>query len=80
MRPRALGAFAIVLFSALAHRAGAQGPAPAPASSVAPAVEGTVLAIEGGDLVLDLGTLRGARTGDVVEIWRPLRIKHPVTG
>src|SRR5262245_28772229 len=41
---------------------------------------GVVLAIDGQDLVIDLGTDRGVAPGDVVEIWRPLRFKHPTTG
>lgn len=43
-------------------------------------VEGTLVSIDGADLVLDLGGARGAAAGDLVELWRPLRIKHPVTG
>jgi hypothetical protein len=43
-------------------------------------VEGTVVAIQGDDLVLDLGADRGASDGASVEIWRPLQLKHPVTG
>ena len=42
--------------------------------------EGTVVAIDAGELVVDLGIARGVHSGDVVELWRPLRIKHPVTG
>jgi hypothetical protein len=57
--------------------------AAAAASDAAPsadAVEGNIVQVEENDLVLDLGTLRGASPGDVVEVWRPMRIKHPVTG
>lgn len=43
-------------------------------------VVGSVVAIDDGDIVLDVGTDRGATAGDVVELWRPLRIRHPVTG
>lgn len=42
-------------------------------------VEGTVISLDDGDLVLDLGSLRGASDGDVVELWRPLKLRHPVT-
>lgn len=42
--------------------------------------EGAVLALDDADLVLDLGTLRGATEGALVEIWRPIKLKHPVTG
>lgn len=45
-----------------------------------PTTEGTVIAIDSGDLVIDLGNARGAREGQTVELWRPLRLKHPVTG
>ena len=43
-------------------------------------VEGTVLGADSTDLVVDLGSSRGATDGAIVELWRPLRIKHPVTG
>ncbi len=43
-------------------------------------VTGAVLAIDAEDLILDLGADKGAREGMVVEIWRPLKLKHPVTG
>jgi len=53
------------------------------ASSASPAeVTGTVLALEeeGEELILDLGSAQGATEGTIVEIWRPLKLKHPVTG
>jgi hypothetical protein len=56
---------------------GAAEPAPRPARD---AVEGAVVEVERDDLLVDLGALRGAADGDEVEIWRPLRVKHPVTG
>lgn len=40
---------------------------------------GTVVALDGDDLVLDLGEGR-VTSGAKVEIWRPLRVKHPITG
>jgi hypothetical protein len=43
-------------------------------------VEGTVVAIQGEEIVLDLGTARGAADGATVELWRPVKLKHPVTG
>jgi hypothetical protein len=51
-------------------------------------VVGTVLAIqdenavasEDRDLVVDLGAVRGGSEGLLVELWRPLKLKHPVTG
>ncbi|HVH47332.1 MAG TPA: hypothetical protein VM925_33585, partial [Labilithrix sp.] len=42
--------------------------------------DGTVLAIDSGDLVVDVGAVRGVREGQLVELWRPVRIKHPVSG
>ncbi len=43
-------------------------------------VEGVIVALDGGELVVDLGALRGAHEGDVVELWRPLQLRHPLTG
>ncbi|MGZ3420100.1 MAG: hypothetical protein ACXWUG_02455 [Polyangiales bacterium] len=43
-------------------------------------VEGYVLTMDSGDVVIDVGKARGAAVGDVVELWRPLKLKHPVTG
>ena len=51
-----------------------------PAAPVAPTVEASVVALEPDDVVVDLGTAQGAEVGDLVEIWRPLKLKHPVTG
>jgi len=42
--------------------------------------EGMVIDVEKDDLVVDVGLRAGAAEGAVVEIWRPLRLKHPVTG
>jgi hypothetical protein len=61
------GALALALIG-LAPRARAQD------------VEGNVLALQGNDVVVDLGTTRGLAPGDVVEVWRPLKLKHPVSG
>lgn len=53
----------------------------APAAWAADRVtSGTVLSRDGDDLVLDLGADRGLHDGDLVELWRPLKVKHPVTG
>ncbi len=41
--------------------------------------EGYVVALENGDVVVDLSSSRGAAVGDSVEIWRPLSLTHPVT-
>lgn len=42
-------------------------------------VSATVVSRDGADLVVDLGSAAGARPGDVVELWRPLKLRHPVT-
>ncbi|MCU0691136.1 MAG: hypothetical protein MUF54_07035 [Polyangiaceae bacterium] len=42
-------------------------------------VSATVVALDDGDLVVDIGSSKGAAVGDVVELWRPLRLRHPVT-
>jgi hypothetical protein len=42
--------------------------------------EASVVAIETDDLLVDIGSARGAIDGDVVELWRPIKIRHPVTG
>lgn len=43
-------------------------------------VTGTVLSIDEEDIVLDLGSSKGAIDGSVVELWRPFKLRHPVTG
>lgn len=47
--------------------------------AAAEAQEGTLLAIDTGDLVFDIGR-SAVRQGQIVELWRPVRLKHPVTG
>jgi hypothetical protein len=42
-------------------------------------VEGHVVAVEQGDVVVDLALQQGASDDDVVELWRPLSLIHPVT-
>lgn len=44
------------------------------------AIEGHVLELSDGDIVVDLAHQRGAVDGAIVELWRPLAVKHPVTG
>lgn len=41
--------------------------------------EGYVVSLENGDVVVDLARQRGAAAGDIVELWRPLKLRHPVT-
>src|SRR5687767_11424177 len=43
-------------------------------------VVGTVLSIDEEDIVLDLGSSKGAVDGTVVELWRPFKLRHPITG
>src|SRR5690242_1278297 len=43
-------------------------------------VAGTVLSIDEDDIVIDLGASKGGTDGAVVELWRPLKLRHPVTG
>lgn len=77
---RASVALAVALAAALPALITAPGEAfaqPGPASGE---VTGVVLEIEQDDIILDLGADRGASEGDTVEIWRPLKLKHPVTG
>jgi hypothetical protein len=73
---RASLALAIALAAALPALISAPGAAFAQAGDVT----GVVLEIEQDDIILDLGSDRGAAEGDTVEIWRPLKLKHPVTG
>ena len=86
--PRLPGPLAVaVLAMSLAHAgsAVAQPAHPPPRAAAAPAAlaegpVGTIVAIDAGELVVDYGALKGAHDGDVVELWRPLRLKHPVSG
>jgi len=71
-------ALAIALAAALPAFISAPGEAFAQAGGGE--VTGVVLEIEQDDIILDLGGDRGAAEGDTVEIWRPLKLKHPVTG
>jgi hypothetical protein len=50
------------------------------ASAQSRARDSTVLAVESGELVVDLGKEKGAHEGQVVELWRPVRVRHPLTG
>jgi hypothetical protein len=43
-------------------------------------VSGTVLSIDEDDIVLDFGSSKGGTDGSIVELWRPFRLRHPVTG
>jgi hypothetical protein len=39
-----------------------------------------VLAVQGNDVILDLSEAQGLAPAGAVELWRPLKLKHPVTG
>lgn len=43
-------------------------------------VSGVVLALDGSEVIVDLGKKQGLSDNDVLELWRPIKIKHPVTG
>jgi len=43
-------------------------------------IEGVVLAVQDQDLVIDIGSSRGATVGASATLWRPIKLKHPVTG
>ncbi len=44
------------------------------------ATDGTIVALDAGDFVVDVGATKGAHDGDVVDVWRPVRLRHPVSG
>ena len=80
-----------LLSASAAHAQGGEADAQEPAARTAagsaalanappPSVAGTVLGIDGEDIVLDLGSSKGAADGSVVELWRPFKLRHPVTG
>jgi hypothetical protein len=78
----ALGALAL---SQAARAEGGQSADPAARARTTGAttsaeVTGTVLGIDETDIVIDLGASKGATDGHVVEIWRPFKLRHPVTG
>jgi hypothetical protein len=44
------------------------------------AVEGHVVQLDKADIVVDLARAQGAKDGAIVELWRPITLKHPITG
>ncbi|NRA33443.1 MAG: hypothetical protein HRU17_08900 [Polyangiaceae bacterium] len=81
MRLKVVGTFA-----AAALAAGLARPAEAQAASGAESaeaggtiVEGHVVEIQNKDVIIDLARKHDLRNGDVLEIWRPLKVRHPVT-
>jgi hypothetical protein len=77
---RTLLALALALAAPFPVLLSAPGEAFAQAGAAGGEVTGVVLEIEQDDIILDIGSDRGAAEGDTVEIWRPLKLKHPVTG
>jgi hypothetical protein len=55
-------------------------PAASPSTAAPSELTGSVIGLDGDDLILDLGASDGLAEGAVVELWRPIKIKHPVTG
>ena len=55
-------------------------PAAPPSAAAMTELTGSVIGLDGDDLILDLGAADGLAEGAVVELWRPIKIKHPVTG
>jgi hypothetical protein len=41
---------------------------------------GSIVRIEPDDVIVDIGSSQGAADGDLVGLWRPLTLRHPVTG
>ncbi len=83
MRGRAVGALAAVLALGGAGQASAAPKAPKAekaAKAQSGTVKGYVLELSHGDIVVDVAGDRGAHSGDEVELWRPLKLRHPVTG
>jgi hypothetical protein len=52
---------------------------PASATPAPPSIERHVLGLQDTDVIVDLTAKDGAKSGDEVELWRPLRLVHPVT-
>ncbi|MEP7126709.1 MAG: hypothetical protein ABJE95_37610 [Byssovorax sp.] len=73
-------AFAIGLALAGVSTTALAQPAPAPSTAAATELTGSVIGLDGDDLILDVGAADGLAEGAVVELWRPIKIKHPVTG
>src|SRR5690242_10554649 len=44
------------------------------------AIQRHVLELDNGDIIVDVAADDGAKNGAIVELWRPLKLKHPVTG
>lgn len=81
LRRRATGALAALCVMAGAPPRAHAEPPPRPGPASAPAeIVGRVVGLDEDDLLVDLGTADGLHDGSVLEIWRPITLKHPVTG
>jgi hypothetical protein len=67
-----MGAAAALVATSLPARADSAPPAAPP--------DATVVAIDAGDLVIDIGATKGVHDGEILELWRPVKLRHPVTG
>ena len=63
----------------LGSGASAQTGATAAAAATSASASGTVLAIEGDDVIIDVARGAGASEGDELEMFRPIALRHPVT-
>ena len=76
-----LAALGTATASAQPHPAADEAPSGASRSASAETpVSGWVVALDGSDVVVDIGTEHGASPDDTLELWRPVKLKHPVTG
>jgi hypothetical protein len=50
-----------------------------PLTALARETEGTIVSVQLTDVLVDLGTTSGVETGDILDVWRPIVVKHPVT-
>ncbi len=74
MRTLASASLLLLALALAAERPAHAAPPPPEAAS------GHVLGLDGADIVVDLGEAKGARDGALVELWRPLKLRHPITG
>lgn len=51
-----------------------------PGLARAEGAEGVIVSMESEFAVVDIGATRGVGAGDVLEVWRTFKMKHPVTG
>jgi len=57
----------------------AQAQAPPDDAPAAAAVEGHIIDIQGEEIIIDLAASSGAKVDDLVQVWRALQVRHPVT-